>query len=104
MTREEIERGFVDAGWELDGGFSGYLIIGENGNQSILVHRWTWETEDPVFELSSRERDLTYWVREIPTPHQAGNYSRSTAGRPRRSGATPTSRASRVRLESRLAA
>jgi hypothetical protein len=32
MIREEIERGLVEAGWELDGGFSGHLIIGENGN------------------------------------------------------------------------
>ena len=72
MTEEEIERGFVEAGWELDSGFSGYLIIGENGDQSILAHRWAWGTEDPVFELSSKEGDLTYWVRAIPTPQQAG--------------------------------
>ncbi len=65
MTEEEIEQGFVDAGWELDSGFSGYLIIGENGDQSILAHRWAWGTEDTVFELS-------YWVRAIPTPQQAG--------------------------------
>lgn len=72
MTEEEIERGFVDAGWELDSGFSGYLIIGENGDQSILAHRWAWGTEDTVLGLSSKEGELTYWVRAIPTPQQAG--------------------------------
>ena len=38
MTREEIEQGFVDAGWELDGGFSGYLIIGEDKHLSTFYN------------------------------------------------------------------
>ncbi len=69
MTREEIEQGFVDAGWELDGSFSGHLVIGEDGDLCILAHQWTWGTDDPVFELS--DGNVTYWVREIPTPQQA---------------------------------
>ena len=82
MTREEIEQGLIDAGWELDGGFSGHLIIGESGDRSIVAHRWTWGSEDPVFELSSKERDLTYWVREIPTPRQAGELLEEHGGPP----------------------
>jgi hypothetical protein len=56
VTREEIEQGFVDAGWELDGSFSGYLIVGEDEHLSIIAHRWMWGTDDPVFELSDGER------------------------------------------------
>jgi hypothetical protein len=37
-----------------------------------LAHRGVWETEDPLFELIDHERNLTYEVRKIPTPQQAG--------------------------------
>jgi len=72
MGREEIERGFVDAGWELDGSFSEHLLIGEDHHISILAHReWAWDADDPMFELWDTERNLAYWVRVIPTPRQA---------------------------------
>jgi hypothetical protein len=71
VTREEIERGLVDAGWELDGSFSDYLIVGEDGDLSILVPQWAWGMDDPLYELCDGEREITYWVREIPTPQQA---------------------------------
>jgi hypothetical protein len=71
MTREDIEQGFIDAGWELDGGFSGHLLIGEDDNLSIVAPQWTWETDEPVFELCDQEKNVSYWVREIPTPRQA---------------------------------
>jgi hypothetical protein len=71
MTREEIEQSFVEAGWELDGGFSGHLVVGEDSNVSILAHRRVWGAKEPVFELSDTERNLTYWVNVIPTPRQA---------------------------------
>ncbi len=71
MNREEIERGFVGAGWQIDGGFAPYLIVGNAGDLSILAHRWAWGTDDPVFELSDEETDLAFWVREIPTPERA---------------------------------
>ncbi len=89
MNRKEIEWGFIDAGWELDGGFSGYLIIGENGDQSILAHQWAWGTEDPVFELSSRHRDLAYWVRESPTPQRAGELLEEHGGPPEEEQGNP---------------
>jgi hypothetical protein len=73
VDTEAIEQRFASAGWEIDGSFSEYLIIGYNGDSlSILAHREGWETEDPVFELLDHERNLTYEVQEIPTPQQAG--------------------------------
>jgi hypothetical protein len=82
VTREEIEQGFVDAGWELDGGFSGYLIIGEDEHLSIIAHRWMWGSDDPVFELSDGGRELTCWVQEIPTPQQAAELLEEYGGPP----------------------
>ena len=71
MTNEEIERSFVEAGWELDGGFSGHLVVGETSDLYLLAHKRIWGTNEPVFELSDTERNLTYWVDEIPTPTEA---------------------------------
>ena len=72
VDTEAIEQSFASAGWEIDGGFSEYLIIGYNGDGlSILAYREEWETEDPLFELIDHERNLTYEVQEIPTPQQA---------------------------------
>jgi len=71
--QEEIEKRFSSAGWELDGGFSDYLVVGYNGDGlSILAHKEAWQTDDgPVFELVDHESNLTYGVQEIPTPEQA---------------------------------
>ena len=72
MYREEIEQSFTSAGWDLDGSFSDYLVIGHSGEGfSILAHKEAWGTDDPVFELLDHERMLNYWVRETPSPQQA---------------------------------
>ena len=71
MTREEIEQAIEAAGWRIDEGFSSHLLVGNDSTLSILAHRWVWATDDPVFELSDEQTDLTYWVREIPTPKRA---------------------------------
>ena len=71
MTPEEIEQPMEEAGWQIDVGFSAYLLVGNNSTLSILAHRWVWDSEHPVFELSDEATDLTYWVREIPTPDEA---------------------------------
>ncbi len=72
MEQEEIEQWFLDAEWELDGSFEGYLVIGYNGERvSIMAHREHWGTDDPIFELLDQEQMTTYWVQEVPTPPQA---------------------------------
>ena len=72
MRREEIEQRFLDAGWELDGSFEDYLLIGHNDQRiSILAHREHWATDDPLFELLDHEQMTTYWVHEVPPPQQA---------------------------------
>ena len=72
MRREQIEQKFLEAGWDLDGSFEDYLLIGHNDQRiSILAHREHWETDDPLFELLDHEEMSTYWVHEVPTPQQA---------------------------------
>ena len=74
---EEITQRFTDAGWDIDDSFSGYLIIGFSGdNLSIVAHNEgedapAGEPDEIVFELLDHERNLTYWVKEVPTPQQA---------------------------------
>ncbi len=70
--RDEIKQNFANAGWDLDGSFSEYLLIGFSGEEvSILAHKEVWGSEDPVFEIMDHERMLTYWVREILAPQKA---------------------------------
>jgi hypothetical protein len=72
VDREEIERAFAEAGWNIDGGFSDYLVIGYDGNGlSILAYEQARGTDEPIFELIDHERNVTYGVQEIPPPRQA---------------------------------
>ncbi len=69
MASKEIEQGFAEAGWEIDDGFSGHLIIGYSGdNLSLLLYPETRRACDPMFEVLDHMRNVTYWVREIPPP------------------------------------
>ena len=69
---KQIENSFTSAGWNLDGSFSEYLVIGYDGNGiSILADKEAWETDETTFELIDHERDLTYTVQEVLTPRQA---------------------------------
>jgi hypothetical protein len=72
VNREEIERSFVEAGWEVCESSSPHLLlVGNAGDLSILAYRFLSETEDPVFELVDRGRGPTYWVRVVPTARVA---------------------------------
>lgn len=72
MHRQQIEQSFTNAGWDIDGSFADYLIIGRSGDSvSILAHKETWDAEEPFFELIDHEQMLSYWVRQIPSPKQA---------------------------------
>jgi hypothetical protein len=70
-SHEDIERGLADAGWELDGSFSEHLVIGYDGDLSILIDLLSWDGNHPAYELYDAQRHLSYWVKEIPTPKRA---------------------------------
>jgi len=74
LPPKKIEQRFVSAGWDIDNGFPGYLVIGYSGDTlSILARREkVFETaNDAFFEILDHTRNVTCWVREIPTPQQA---------------------------------
>ena len=70
MTPEEIEQGFVEAGWEVPGP-SRYPIVGNAGDLSIVAHKQYAQSNDPVFKTADGMRMLAHWSREIITPQQA---------------------------------
>lgn len=78
VAMEEIEQRLTSAGWNIDHSFSGYLVIGYSGyNLSILPHRGVGKDDnDPHFEILDHLRNITYWVRAIPTPQQAAELLR----------------------------
>ena len=89
MSREEVERGFVEVGWEAPGGSSRYPIVGNFGDLSIIAHESYAESDDPVFELVDRRRVLSYWVRVIPTPRQAAVLIEQHGGLPEEERGNP---------------
>ena len=80
MDPQEIKQRFASAGWELDAGFSGYLVIGcsRDNTLSIVAHpeKVSQTAEDPLFEIIDHVHYLNHWVREIPTPSQASQMLR----------------------------
>ena len=74
MANKELEQRIASAGWEIDDGFSGHLVIGNdssNNDVSIVAYLDGWDSDDPLFELLDHETDVAYWVRDVPTPQQA---------------------------------
>ena len=73
MANKELEQRIASAGWEIDDGFSGHLVIGNDSsnNVSIVAYLDGWDSDDPLFELLDHETDVAYWVRDVPTPQQA---------------------------------
>ncbi|MCA1717927.1 MAG: hypothetical protein LC781_14280 [Actinobacteria bacterium] len=71
MIREAIEWELADAGWRVDNGFAGHLLVGNAGDLSILVPWRAWRGADPAYELYDVEKHVACWVRVIPTPLRA---------------------------------
>ena len=70
MNREETEQSFNVAGWEITGNQD--AIVGEAGGISIIAYEGSAiSAEDPAFELLDQKRNLSRWVRTIPTPRIA---------------------------------
>jgi hypothetical protein len=61
---EELKR----AGWEVDYGFSGHLLIGNAGELSLLIPWWVWQDANPEYELYDVQRNLVCRVGTIPRP------------------------------------
>ncbi len=70
-NKDRIDRELEEAGWETNGTFAEHLTIGESGDLCLLVHRSTWETDEPTYELYDAGQHLSYWVHEIPTTERA---------------------------------
>jgi hypothetical protein len=81
-SKDKVDQDLLDAGWEPDGTFSEHLAIGESGDLCILVHRSTWETNEPTYELYDAGRHVSYWVHKIPTPEQAARLLAEHGERP----------------------
>ncbi len=70
----EVVQSFTSAGWDRDDSFSGWLVIGFSGDNLSIVDHEAEAREEPdklIFELLDHERNVTYWVKEVPTPQQA---------------------------------
>ena len=85
MAREEIELAFVAAGWEVAGHSSPHLVAANAGGLPLSIRAYgpfVGGSDEQVFELVDRLLELTYWVREVPTPRVALALIREHGGAP----------------------
>jgi hypothetical protein len=84
-VREEIELAFIVAGWEVTGCSSPRLTAANAGGVPLSIRAYgpfIGDSDEPVFELVDRLLELTYWVREVPTPRVALALIREHGGPP----------------------
>ncbi len=80
MSREEMERSFVAASWEITT-VRQEAIVGEAGGISIIAYEGSAiSAENPAFELLDRERNIAHWVRVVPTPRIAAELLEAHGG------------------------
>jgi hypothetical protein len=81
--KERHDEELAKAGWEPDGTFSEHLAIGHAGDLYVIVPAWVGGIiGSRVFELYDVQTNLSYWVREIPTPQEAAELLRKYGGPP----------------------
>ncbi len=93
MTEEierlyQIGRAFIEAGWERPGRLR-YPIVGTSGDLSITAHERYAEIDVPAFELVDSRLVMSYWVREVPTPHVAAVLIEKHGGPPEEERGNP---------------
>ena len=96
MAREEIELTFVAAGWEVAGRSSPHLVAANAGGAPLSIRAYgpfVGGSDEPLFELVDRLLELTYWVREVPTPRAASALIREHGGAPGMERGKPYERA-----------
>jgi hypothetical protein len=71
MNKEAIEQELERAGWVVDYGFSGHLLIGSAGDISILTPWRDTQVVAPEYELYDAYRNVACRVRIVPTPLRA---------------------------------
>ena len=84
-AREEIELAFVAAGWEVDGPSSPHLVAANASGGPLSIRAYgpfDGGPNEQSFELIDRLLELTYWVREVPTPRVAMALIRKHGGSP----------------------
>ncbi len=91
MDPKEIERGFVEAGWEVPGP-THYPVVGNTGDLSIVAHEQYAQSDDPVFEIADGRRMLSHWSRKIITPQQAAALLDERGGPPEEERGNPHKR------------
>jgi hypothetical protein len=73
MVRETMEQELARAGWEVDDGFSGHLLIGNADDDLSILIPWSNEGEAaPQYELYDAQRNIVCrMIGVVPTPLQA---------------------------------
>ena len=89
MDKERLFQEVDSAGWEPHGTFSDHLVIGNKGDVCLIIPSWVEGSNDPVYELHDVEKNLSYWVQQIPIPQKAAEVLREHGGPPEEEQGNP---------------
>ena len=91
MGRERLHQEVESAGWKVDGSFSEHLVIGNKGELCLIIPSWVEGSNEPVYELYDVKKDVSYWVRDIPSPENAAELLQEHGGPPEEEWGNPYS-------------
>ena len=90
MVKERQAQGVADTSWDMGGLYpEPPLAIGDDGDLNVSVRSWTWGSDGPVYELHDAEKNVSYWVLEIPSPQKAAELLREHGGPPEEERGNP---------------
>ena len=82
MVKERQAQGVANTtSVDVGGIFPEPLAIGDDGGDlNVSVRSWTWGSDGPVYELHDAEKNVSYWVLEMPSPPKAAELLREHGG------------------------
>ena len=82
MVKERQAQGVANTSVDVEGIYPEPLAIGDDGDLNVSVRSWTWGSGGPEYELHDAEKNVSYWVLEMPSPQKAAELLREHGGPP----------------------
>jgi hypothetical protein len=83
VKERQAQEGVANTSWDVGGIYPEPLAIGDDGGDlNVSVRSWTWGSDGPVYELHDAQKNVSYWVLEMPSPQKAAELLREHGGPP----------------------
>jgi hypothetical protein len=82
VVKVRQQQGVANTSVDVGGIYPEPLAIGDDSDLDVIVRSWTWGSDGPVYELHDAEKNVSYWVLEMPSPQEAAELLRKHGGSP----------------------